>query len=132
MLIDPSICSMAALWKKTLKPQQRAAFERTMIRLRNIEKAVKSKAGALYILRQINLDINEGEFVTIMGPSGAGKSTLLAILGLYDSAWEGEYHFQETAVHKLSPKARAALNKQHVGFVFQQFHLLDSLTVAEN
>ena len=103
-----------------------------MIKLRNIEKAINSKAGALYILRQIVLDINEGEFITIMGPSGAGKSTLLAILGLYDSAWEGEYFFQEHAIHKLAPKVRAALNKQHVGFVFQQFHLLDDLTVAEN
>jgi ABC-type lipoprotein export system ATPase subunit len=103
-----------------------------MIKLRNIEKAVKSKAGALYILRQINLDISEGEFITIMGPSGAGKSTLLAILGLYDSAWEGEYFLQEQAVHSLTPKERAALNKRHVGFVFQQFHLLEDLTVAEN
>jgi ABC-type lipoprotein export system ATPase subunit len=103
-----------------------------MIQLRNIEKSVKTKAGALYILRQINLDLAEGEFVTIMGPSGAGKSTLLAILGMYDSAWEGEYFLQEHAVHKLAPKERAALNKQHVGFVFQQFHLLEDLTVAEN
>ena len=103
-----------------------------MIKLRNIEKAVKTKAGALYILRQINLDIQEGEFITIMGPSGAGKSTLLAILGLYDSAWEGEYFLQEQAVHSLTPKERAALNKRHVGFVFQQFHLLEDLTVAEN
>ncbi len=103
-----------------------------MLKLRNIEKSVKSKAGALYILRQINLDIEEGDFVTLMGPSGAGKSTLLAIIGLYDSAWDGEYHFNETGVHKLGHKERAALNKQHVGFVFQQFHLLDNLTVAEN
>src|SRR4029453_982487 len=103
-----------------------------MIKLRNIEKAVKTKAGALYILRQINLDIQEGEFITIMGPSGAGKSTLLAILGLYDSAWEGEYFLQEEAVHSLTPKERAALNKRYVGFVFQQFHLLEDLTVAEN
>jgi putative ABC transport system ATP-binding protein len=103
-----------------------------MIRLRNTERTVKSKAGALYILRQINLDIQEGEFVTIMGPSGAGKSTLLSILGMYDHAWEGEYYLFEDPVHKLGPKERAALNKRHVGFVFQQFHLLDDLTVAEN
>lgn len=103
-----------------------------MIRLRNLEKAIKTKAGALYILRQINLDIQEGDFVTIMGPSGAGKSTLLAILGLYDNAWEGEYYLFDEPVHKLAPKERAALNKRHVGFVFQQFHLLDDLTVAEN
>jgi len=88
--------------------------------------------GFTYVLRQINLDIAQGEFLTIMGPSGAGKSTLLAILGFYDSSWEGEYFFREQATHSLSPKARAALNKRHIGFVFQQFHLLDDLTIAEN
>src|SRR6185503_16325766 len=103
-----------------------------MIKLRNLEKAVKTKAGFTYLLRQINLDIAEGEFITIMGPSGAGKSTLLGIIGFYDSAWEGEYFLFDQAVHKLSPKQRAALNKRHVGFVFQQFHLLEDLTVAEN
>jgi putative ABC transport system ATP-binding protein len=103
-----------------------------MIKLRNLEKCVKTKAGFIYLLRQINLDIAEAEFVTIMGPSGAGKSTLLGILGWYDHAWEGEYYFLEQAVHKLTPKERAALNKRHVGFVFQQFHLLENLTVAEN
>jgi len=103
-----------------------------MIKLRNLEKAVKTRAGFIYLLRQINLDIAEGEFITIMGPSGAGKSTLLSIIGFYDSAWEGEYHLFDQAVHKLSLKERAALNKRHVGFVFQQFHLLDNLTVAEN
>src|SRR6184192_2468829 len=103
-----------------------------MIKLLNLEKSVKTKAGFTYLLRQINLDIAEGEFITIMGPSGAGKSTLLSIIGFYDSAWEGEYHLFDQAVHKLSPKERAALNKRHVGFVFQQFHLLDVLTVAEN
>jgi len=103
-----------------------------MIRLRNLEKAIKTRAGALYILRQINLDISEGDFVTIMGPSGAGKSTLLALLGMYDNTWEGEYHLFDQPIHKLAAKERAALNKRHVGFVFQQFHLLDDLTVAEN
>src|SRR5213083_2889252 len=103
-----------------------------MIKLRNLEKSVKTKAGFTYLLRQINLDIAEGEFVTIMGPSGAGKSTLLSIIGFYDSAWEGEYFLFDQAVHRLTPKERAALNKRHVGFVFQQFHLLEDLTVAEN
>src|ERR1044072_4210737 len=103
-----------------------------MIKLRNLEKSVKTEAGFTYLLRQIDLDIAEGEFVTIMGPSGAGKSTLLSIIGLYDSAWEGEYFLFDQAVHKLGHRERAALNKQHVGFVFQQFHLLENLTVAEN
>jgi putative ABC transport system ATP-binding protein len=103
-----------------------------MIQLRNIEKSYKTKAGFTYVLRQINLDIAEGEFITIMGPSGAGKSTLLGILGLYDHTWEGEYHFEDQPVHKMGLKERAALNKRVVGFVFQQFHLLDDLTVAEN
>lgn len=103
-----------------------------MITLKNLEKAVKTKAGFLYLLRQINLEIAEGDFVTIMGPSGAGKSTLLSILGFYDHDWEGEYHFAGQPVHRLGAKERAALNKRHVGFVFQQFHLLEDLTVAEN
>jgi ABC-type lipoprotein export system ATPase subunit len=103
-----------------------------MIRLRQLEKSYQTKAGATYVLRQINLDIAEGEFLTVMGPSGAGKSTLLNILGFYDHAWEGEYVFQGQAIRALPPKERAALNKRHVGFVFQQFHLLDDLTVAEN
>src|SRR6266542_1952554 len=103
-----------------------------MLKLRNIERAIKTNAGFAYILRQIILDIAEGEFITIMGPSGAGKCTLLSILGLYDHAWEGEFHFTEYPVHRLSAKDRAKLNKRFVGFVFQQFHLLEDLTVAEN
>src|ERR1700741_5364528 len=100
-----------------------------MIKLRNIERCHKTKAGFTYVLRQITLDIAEGEFVTIMGPSGAGKSTLLSILGLYDHAWEGEYFFGGQPVHRLAAKERAMVNKQFVGFVFQQFHLLEDLTV---
>jgi len=102
-----------------------------MIKLRNIEKCYKTKAGMTYVLRQINIDVEEGEFITIMGPSGAGKSTLLAILGMYDSAWEGELYFASQAIHTMKPKDRAEINKRYVGFVFQQYHLLDSLTVAE-
>ena len=103
-----------------------------MMRLRNVGKCYQTKAGFSYVLRQINLDIAEGEFVTIMGPSGAGKSTLLGILGMYDHAWEGEFQFAEFPVQRLPAKERAMLNKRYVGFVFQQFHLLDDLTVAEN
>ena len=104
----------------------------TLIRLGNIEKGFKTKAGFTYVLRQITLAIAKGDFVTIMGPSGAGKSTLLSILGMYDPGWEGEYFFLDQPVHRLKPKERSILNKRFVGFVFQQFHLLDDLTVAEN
>jgi ABC-type lipoprotein export system ATPase subunit len=103
-----------------------------MIELRNLEKSVKTKAGETWLLRQINLRIEQGEFVTLMGPSGAGKSTLLSILGFYDHAWEGEYLFKDLSIAKLGSKERATLNKRHVGFVFQQFHLLEDLTVSEN
>jgi ABC-type lipoprotein export system ATPase subunit len=103
-----------------------------MIRLKNIEKSYQTKAGFTYVLRQITLDIAEGDFVTVMGPSGAGKSTLLGIVGMYDHAWEGEYQLFDHPVHRLPAKERAMLNKRYVGFVFQQFHLLDDLTVAEN
>ena len=103
-----------------------------MIQLRNLEKFYDTRAGRTYVLRRINLDIKRGEFVTVMGPSGAGKSTILAILGMLDSSWQGEFFFVENAVHRMKPKQRVELNKQYIGFVFQQYHLLDSLTVAEN
>lgn len=103
-----------------------------MIRLRNIEKCYETKAGKNYVLRQINLDIEEGEFVTFMGPSAAGKTTLLNILGMLDGDWTGEYHLFDNAIHSLKPKQRLALNKQYIGFVFQNFNLLDTLTVYEN
>src|SRR5688572_32847892 len=103
-----------------------------MIKLRNIEKFYETKAGRTYVLRNINLDIEAGDFVTIMGPSGAGKSTLLSILGMLDAAWSGEYWLAEQPVHKLNTKQRAELNKKLIGFVFQQYHLLDNLTVYEN
>ncbi len=103
-----------------------------MIKLTNLQKGIQTKAGPLYLLQQINLEIESGDFITIMGPSGAGKSTLLNILGMYDGEWEGEYRLHEHAVHSLKPKDRIALNKKHIGFVFQQFHLLDDLTIGEN
>jgi putative ABC transport system ATP-binding protein len=103
-----------------------------VIKLRNIEKSFPTKPSPTYVLRDINLNIAEGEFVTIMGPSGAGKSTLLSVIGCYDHSWEGEYDFRDEPVHSMKPKDRAALNKRQVGFVFQQFHLLEDLTVAEN
>jgi putative ABC transport system ATP-binding protein len=103
-----------------------------MIQLRNIERFYKTGAGVTYVLRRINLDIREGEFITVMGPSGAGKSTLLSILGMLDDGWAGEYHLFEHAIHKLDRKKRSELNRQYIGFVFQSYHLLDNLTVYEN
>lgn len=103
-----------------------------MIRLQNLEKYYESGHGRSYVLRQIDLQIAEGDFVTIMGPSGAGKSTLLHILGMLDSAWEGEYWFDDEPVHKLKAKHRSALHKRSIGFVFQSYHLLDQMTVYEN
>jgi len=103
-----------------------------MTKLKNIQKRYNTKAGFVYVLQQINIDIEEGEFVTIMGPSAAGKTTLLNILGMLDHDWEGEYYLDGQAVHTLKPKQRMALNRQYVGFVFQNFNLLDSLTVYEN
>ena len=103
-----------------------------MVSLRNIEKWFETKAGRTYVLRNVNLDIRDGEFLTIMGPSGAGKSTLLGILGMLDAAWVGEYYLAGHAVHAMKPRQRADLNKKTIGFVFQQYHLLDNLTVYEN
>ena len=103
-----------------------------MITLKHINRIYPLKGGPFYALRDINLEIAEGEFVSIMGPSGSGKSTLLHILGLHDAGWEGDYLFRETAVHKLNRAQRAELQKQNIGFVFQNYHLLDDLTVYEN
>lgn len=103
-----------------------------MIQLRNIEKTVKQGAGQIWLLRRIDLEIAAGDFVTIMGPSGAGKSTLLSILGLLDTAFTGEYELLGEKVHELPMKKRAELAKRTIGFVFQKYHLLDDLTVAEN
>lgn len=103
-----------------------------MIRLVNVEKSYQTEAGRSWVLRRINLEINQGEFVTIMGPSGAGKSTLMGIIGMLDSDWKGEYYFLDHAVHKMDNRHRIELHKQYIGFVFQQYHLLDTLTVAEN
>ena len=103
-----------------------------MITLSNLEKSYATRAGETFVLRRINLSIAAGEFVTIMGPSGAGKSTLLAILGMLDHDWKGGYRLLDHDVEALKPKDRIELNKKHVGFVFQQYHLLDNLTVAEN
>ncbi|MEE8572876.1 MAG: ABC transporter ATP-binding protein [Gemmatimonadota bacterium] len=103
-----------------------------LIECRNVEKAFEYRGGQTFALRQITFDIEPGELVTIMGPSGAGKSTLLNILGMFDGLFGGEYVFRDHAVRGLKLKQRQALGREHVGFVFQQFHLLDDLTVEEN
>ena len=103
-----------------------------LISLRDLERTYPQGVARSYVLRRINVDIKEGEFVSIMGPSGAGKSTLLHILGMHDAAWSGEYFFQDQPVHKMTPKQRSELHKRHIGFVFQSYHLLDNLTVYEN
>lgn len=103
-----------------------------MISLRNIEKYFEHGPTKTFVLRRINLDIQEGEFISIMGPSGAGKSTLLHLLGMHDSSWTGEYYFQDHAVHKMKKNDRLELYKKYFGFVFQSYHLLDNLTVYEN
>ena len=103
-----------------------------MITVSNLEKSVKSGAGETFLLRRINLTIKPGEFVSIMGPSGAGKSTLLHILGMHDTDWRGAYELHGQPIHALKQKDRLALQKKHIGFVFQSYHLLDNLTVYEN
>ncbi len=103
-----------------------------MIKMQNLDRYYPLAGGRYYVLRRINLEIQEGEFVTIMGPSGAGKSTLLSIIGMLDGGWEGEFYFLDHPIHKLNSKKRIEINKRYIGFVFQQYHLLDSLTVAEN
>lgn len=103
-----------------------------MIKLVNIEKSYPLAGGRFYVLRRINVEIKEGEFVSIMGPSGAGKSTLLHLIGMHDTEWTGEYYFGDKAVHKMNKKERADLRNKNAGFVFQSYHLLDHMTVYEN
>ncbi len=103
-----------------------------MLKLNKITKYYKTGLSNTYVLRNVDLEIKEGEFVSIMGPSGAGKSTLLNIIGMLDTASEGEYIFLDEPVHELNEKKRSALYKEHLGFIFQSYHLIDELTVYEN
>ncbi|HND78715.1 MAG TPA: ABC transporter ATP-binding protein, partial [bacterium] len=103
-----------------------------MITLKNIEKYYENKSIKNYVLRDINLTIQPGEFVSIMGPSGSGKSTLLHILGMLDEPTKGEYLFLDQEVHRISERQKTELHKNHIGFVFQSYHLIDELTVYEN
>jgi ABC-type lipoprotein export system ATPase subunit len=103
-----------------------------MIKLKGIMKYYKTGFGRTYVLRDVGLDVEAGEFVTVMGPSGAGKSTLLHIVGMLDTASDGEYYFQDQAVHELNEKNRTRLHQLNIGFIFQSYHLIDNLTVYEN
>jgi len=103
-----------------------------MIKLEHIFKWYNTGANRTFILKDINLEVKEGEFISIMGPSGSGKSTLLHILGMFDEPDEGAYTFLEHSVFTMKEKQRSALYKQYIGFVFQAYHLIDELTVYEN
>ncbi|HEX5551722.1 MAG TPA: ABC transporter ATP-binding protein [Chitinophagaceae bacterium] len=103
-----------------------------MIHLKDIEKYYANKAVKTYVLRYINMEVKEGEFISIMGPSGSGKSTLLDIIGMLEKPTDGEYFFMGEAVHRLSERKKTELYKYHIGFVFQAYHLIDELTVYEN
>lgn len=103
-----------------------------MIDLKRISKWVNVGGARVFLLKDINMTVKEGEFISIMGPSGSGKSTLLNVIGILDEFDEGEYHFLHESVHKLKEKQRSALYKQYIGFVFQAYHLIDELTVYEN
>ncbi len=120
--------------KADVTPEARPAAQpgETLIALRGAERWYEAGGSRNYVLRNITMDIAAGDFVSIMGPSGAGKSTLLNVLGMLDSGWSGQYWLAGEAVHAMQHKARVALGKRHIGFVFQQYHLLDDLTVAEN
>jgi ABC-type lipoprotein export system ATPase subunit len=113
-------------------PAEQVQHDGPLISLRSVEKSYAHGGSRTWVLRRITADIRDGEFVSIMGPSGAGKSTLLHIIGMHDSEWTGEYFFGGQPVHALAMKDRAKLHKQHIGFVFQSYHLLDHLTVYEN
>lgn len=103
-----------------------------MIELKNVEKSVQHQGGKLWLLRQVTLNIAEGDFLSITGPSGAGKTTLLNVLGMFDHDWSGEYAFRGEAVDRMKPAQRQNVARREIGFIFQQYHLLEDLTVGEN
>ncbi|MGW8121702.1 ABC transporter ATP-binding protein [Roseivirga echinicomitans] len=103
-----------------------------MITLKDVDKFIDSRYQRTFILKGIDLEIKQGEFVTIMGPSGAGKSTLMNIIGMLDEPSQGEYYFLNEPIHRMKERKRSELHKHHIGFVFQAYHLIDELTVYEN
>jgi putative ABC transport system ATP-binding protein len=103
-----------------------------MIQLQGLQKSYRLPAGEQWVLRDVNLAIGAGEFLSVMGPSGSGKSSLLSVLGLLDADWRGNYVFKGQPLHSLKERDRKAFAREHIGFVFQHYHLLDDLTVQEN
>ena len=103
-----------------------------MIALKNISRWFTNGGTKTFVLRDLSMTVNEGEFISIMGPSGSGKSTLLNVIGMLDDPSEGEYYFFGDQVHNLKEKQRSTLYKKYIGFVFQAYHLIDELTVYEN
>ncbi len=103
-----------------------------MIRLNNIERSYPIASGRTWVLRNVNLTVREGEFLSVTGPSGSGKSSLLNVLGMLDGDWQGEYFLDDHAIHKAAAKQRHSLQRDAIGFIFQQYHLIGDLSVAEN
>lgn len=103
-----------------------------MLNLEHIYKWVSSGGRRIFLLNDLSLKVEQGEFLSVMGPSGSGKSTLLNVIAMLDDFQEGEYFFEEEAIHQLKPKKRTEIFNQNIGFIFQAYHLLDDLTVYEN
>ncbi len=128
---NPPTRNLQTLQPETFKPSNQKPFK-SMIKLRNIERYHQNGPQKTWVLRDINLDIRENEFVTSMGPSGAGKSTLMNIIGMLDEPNTGEYYYYDEPVHQFNERRRTDLHKHYIGFVFQAYHLIDELTVYEN
>ncbi|CAN5526513.1 ABC transporter ATP-binding protein [soil metagenome] len=103
-----------------------------MIKLQNVDKYIDSRFQRTFILKSIDLEVQQGEFLTIMGPSGAGKSSLMNIIGMLDEPSAGEYYFFDEPVHKMKERQKSEMHKNYIGFIFQAYHLIDELTVYEN
>lgn len=126
--------SRKVFWRKDkeLILQKSSHYKQRMIQLKEIDKFIESRFQRIFILKGVNLTIEEGEFITLMGPSGAGKSTLLNILGLLDEDYSGEYFFGERNIRKMRERDLSNLHKSEFGYIFQAYHLIDELTVYEN
>ncbi len=103
-----------------------------MIKLQNVDKYIDTRFQRTFILKGIDLEVKQGEFLTIMGPSGAGKSSLMNIIGMLDVASAGEYYFFDEPAHKMKERQKSEMHKNYIGFIFQAYHLIDELTVYEN